>query len=306
MISQEQSLRRAMEIGNERDAEVDFNLPMSIFVTEYYRRNPQAYGHGIVNKIIFDTQGLLKSCPSEYGDAFSTSNNKKGTAELFYEGKSSFSSKKGTFRITHIRDFQDFDYFIICFVDRQDKFKEYYYILPKDYICKNPDVFKLGNMNNSKKENQNNVNVDKCVTIKKEVVFEKFGENNLLYGTDYKDLMSCIKSERLHGSMFVNPYKMSTPSKVRMFENPNTPIFKQTAVNTVLEKAIKKQVDFTNKAINELMKPKYSEKKYNRYTDQIGYYKGWVDGLKKTTKKTKTLTTYNDGYTEAKKWLKTL
>jgi hypothetical protein len=205
MITRKESLRKAEETSKERDGIVDINLPMPIFITEVYRHNSQGYGTEIANKIIHDSKGKLSPCHPDLGDATSECNLfKDGTKKIYYEIKSSFSRKNGRLGLTHIRDYQNFDYFIVCFVDRTNKFKEYYYLLPKSFICEN---FKLSAMNNTTITNQENKNVPKTMSLKMEKALNLFGDANILYGTSYKDLMSFLKNDVVHGSMFVNPYK---------------------------------------------------------------------------------------------------
>jgi hypothetical protein len=134
---------------------------------------------------------LIRSKPDD-GDAHSIIC--QGIKEIikFYEIKSSFSQKTEEFRLTHIRDYQSFDCFIICYVDVQDNFKQYYYILEKSFICENPD-FTLSAMDNTQKANLGNTNINKAMTIKKDDAFYFFGQGNLLNGTSYNDLLNYFK-----------------------------------------------------------------------------------------------------------------
>jgi hypothetical protein len=199
MITQEESLVKAKQISSERDGEIDFNLPMAILITEIYRLNTQGYGAGIPKKIIQDSQGILTPCHPDFGDAYGIFKKIK----KFFELKSSYSRKSGRYGIAHIRDYQTFDYFIICFVDREDNFKPYFYLLTKSFIC---DNFKLKAMNNTDKANKDNVNIDKTMSISKEKAYYMFGEANLLNGTSYQDLMDFLRNAKPEGNMLVNPH----------------------------------------------------------------------------------------------------
>ena len=188
---------------------VDVNLPMLIFLTEIYRRNPQAYGNRICEKIIYDTNGKLRFTTPDFGDAYS----KHGKNKIFYEIKSSYLRlETNTFRITHIRDYQNFDYFIICFIDRSDNFKPYFYFLPKSFICNN---FTLTPMNNTKKANMGNLNIDKAMSINREEAFYRFESASLLNGTSYEDLMAYLKVKDNQGNAIVNPNKRTYNKQVK-------------------------------------------------------------------------------------------
>lgn len=211
MTTLKNSLKRAVEIGLERDRNINLNQKIESFVTDAFTHTPSSYGHLLCKKIIYDSNGVLLRCEPDFGDAVSFSDNTELIRRLLnYEVKTSYLDlKTNTFRLTHLRDYQDFDYFIVCFIDRSDNFKPHFYVLTRSFICDNKELFKLHAMNNTNRANQDNVNIDKAITIKKEVAFNLFGKNNLLPGTSYDDLITAIKNYELH-DLFNKNKKMKT------------------------------------------------------------------------------------------------
>jgi len=178
---------RAAEKGANKRARkmrrnIDINMNMGILLKEMNDLKSQVYGKMIEKKVIYDSEGILIPGGKDEADSY-LFNVHTGRKE-YYEIKSSYSSKKGTHRITHIRDDQNFNYFLLCFVDQDDNYKERFFLLPKDYIIEN---FKLTAMNGTKKSNKDNKVVNKSMTIRKEVAYDLFGQNNVLRGTSYRD-----------------------------------------------------------------------------------------------------------------------
>jgi len=189
----EEELKRSKDVKDERNLKLDYSSQIRIFLLQAYRKNPSSYGTEICKKIMFDSMGKLIHSKPDDGDAYSLVSSKKGKIYEYYEIKSSYSQKlSGEFRIAHIRDYQDFNYFIICLVDTEDDFQEYFYLLDKSFICENSN-FNLSAMNNTKKANMLNVNIDKGMSIKKDEAFYLFGMGNLLCGTSYDDLLNYFR-----------------------------------------------------------------------------------------------------------------
>jgi len=210
MISHQESLHGAILSDHNRKSKIDLTIPMQTHLTETVRlgKFPAAYGYQIAIKIIYDCLGILISSNSkkEIGDAYTFSPNLNHLARLlYYEIKSSFLDIiNDTFKIDHIRDYQDFDFFILCFVDKIDNYKGRFYILPKNFICDNSSIFKLSAMNNTKYDNQKNQNVDKQLRIKKEIVYDFFEKNNLAPTSNYEDVVRLLCTRQLHETVSKN------------------------------------------------------------------------------------------------------
>jgi hypothetical protein len=176
-IAQKDANKRVHEMRKK----IDITLPMTILVKIINGLKSQVYGLLIQRKIIYDSMEKLFAGGKDEADSYLY--NPTIGKKIFYEIKSSYSSEKGTYRVTHIRDYQeDFDYFLICLIDQDNDCNERFYVLPKSFILNN---FKVIPMNGTKKANQDNKNIDKAMTIRKEVAYKVFGENNLLKNTSY-------------------------------------------------------------------------------------------------------------------------
>jgi hypothetical protein len=269
MISKEESLKRSEEISAERDATIDINLPIDIFVTELYRKNSQSFGLGMGRKIIHDSNGALISSDPDHGDAYSTNT----SDPLFHEAKSSCSGIKGIYNIVHIRPYQNFDYFILCFVDRKDKFKQQYFLIPKSFIC---DNFKLSNMNNTRKSNKKNKEIDKRMSIKTEVAHYYFGNANLLADTSYDTLQHYLQSTDENKSMYSNP---NPNLNFKSLRSERRAFVRSMKINdSVIEKS--KEIIFTlTETIKLLSEDDYDFKAFNTFRRKYMKAKGWVDSL---------------------------
>lgn len=212
-ITVEESRRKAEEADLLRRTPLDLGMNMTKFITEaFYRKVSASTGLQLAKKMILDTKGVLMPTESDMGDAFSVSRIiDLITRILYYEIKTSFLNiDHKNFRIDHIRDYQDFDYFLICFVDKLNKYEGLFYILPMDFICKNPSVFSLSAMNNTKRANMNNINIDKKLVVKRDVVYDLFPKYSLIPTTKYKDFLEMLMSYELHNirsKTILQPFK---------------------------------------------------------------------------------------------------
>lgn len=216
----EAEIRRA-----EANRLINYNLPMLIFLKDMVGRLTQIYGPHIELKIVYDSVGHLKKAPKNYGDRYAYSPLHK--RKIYFEIKTSFSSDENTYRITHTRSYELFDYFLICLVDQDDQFTPRFYLLPKEFITNNPK-FKLGAMNGNADTNELNVNIEMSKTISKDFAHSYFGHHNVLKGTDYSHWIDFLNT-----ILFV-PQKQNM--MVNMMTNPIVPtgkkyIFKVNDIN---------------------------------------------------------------------------
>lgn len=148
---------------------------------------PSFYGDQLPKKIVWDTFGQLKFVPSclSRGDLHKN-------YDKFFEVKISYISKNESYNITHIRPWQDFDYYLLCFVDL-DKEMYNFYCVSKEVITNNPELT-LGEMNNPKELNEYNEYVGMRITIKSDDVEWLIGKHNVLDSTDYNSLLKFIST----------------------------------------------------------------------------------------------------------------
>jgi hypothetical protein len=166
-----------------KSKEVDYMLPLNHFIMDcYVRLNPCSYGLRIASKICIDSSLPQVSSRLGLGDCM--------VGERAYEIKVSFLSQENTYCITHIRMWQKFTHYILCFVDCRDNFTPNFIVLNKFELNK----LNLGAMNNTKEANVDNHNIELRVTIKKDSKEYNFLlRNNLLNGTSYGDLREYIE-----------------------------------------------------------------------------------------------------------------
>jgi len=165
-----------------------YNLPIKEFISAIYDGcGSQTYGKCFVKKLIKDSSFILSEISPNEDKGDCTINNK-----IFVEIKISYyNNSNNGYGIHNIRDYQDFDYFFLCFVN--DKMTPVFYCVTKDVIVKNP-ILNMSNQNGTKFANLNNDKVGKSVRIKDNELKWILGKHNLLKNTTYKALIDFIKN----------------------------------------------------------------------------------------------------------------
>jgi hypothetical protein len=137
------------------DRSVDYNLSFNDFVCEcYVKLTPNSYGAHIQNKLIQDLN-LIEVPSSENRGDFSC-------CDKYCEFKVSFFSKKTeSYCITHIRPWQNLEYYVLCFVDCVKDFTPNFYVLNKSVMSQ----LKTGYMNGTPESNKNNANIELRATV---------------------------------------------------------------------------------------------------------------------------------------------
>ena len=165
----------------------DYSLKMSDFILTIYKVcTPNKYGSVFPSKIQYDAGYFLKTVDLKLDRGDIHINFKK-----FFEVKISYLNRNKKFSITNIRDWQDLDYFILCFIN--ENFKPSFYCVPKNIITDNPKITLTG-MNNSKEVNRYNTYVGKPTTIDPVDVNWLFKKHSVPKGTSYPLLLSFLKT----------------------------------------------------------------------------------------------------------------
>lgn len=165
-----------------QSTDMNFDLGFDDFIADcYVRLKPCSYG-GIIEKKIRKDVNLISVAPSENrGDVIFGGDR----AEI----KVSYLGKNRSYRLTHLRGWQDFKYYIICFVDCENDFEYELYLLDKTVM----NNFKLVAMNGTHESNSENGNIEMCLTVKKGGDKHNiFKDNNLLSGTKIGDLINFV------------------------------------------------------------------------------------------------------------------
>jgi hypothetical protein len=171
----------------EQSNDVNFSLNFIDFVADcYVRLKPCSYGCRIQKKITDDFG--LKSVPAKENRGDFTLGDKYG------EIKTSFLDKGYSYNLTHLRFWQKFNYYLLCFIDCEDNFKPEFYLLDK-YVL---NQFKLTPMNGTRESNGENNNIELRITIKKNsdshYTLKKY---NKLNGNTFNDLMNYVKEKNV-------------------------------------------------------------------------------------------------------------
>jgi hypothetical protein len=168
------------------------NLPFDDFIVKICDDfiSPNEYGTWVCNKIIHDSKGKLNGVnqSEEMGDCTIR-------RSIYYESKVSILHQSGKFGIRNIRPWQNYDYFLLCFVDTSEKkYRTYFYIVPKEVVLNNPFI-NLGIMNSTKDANKGNKKVPLATTFNSFEHTRLFGKHTILKGTSYPQLMKYIDKE---------------------------------------------------------------------------------------------------------------
>ena len=169
----------------EMDKSVDYSLSIEDFICQcYVNLTPNSYGKRVEERIRQEIDVVRVPQSKDLGDY--------KASRMYIECKVSYCSrKKNTYNITHIRPWQMFNYYLLCFVDCDDNFRPHYYLVNKHVIHK----MKLGYMNGTPKSNLNNHNVEYRVTINKNSdKMKSIIKGNLLEDTSLESLKKFIDS----------------------------------------------------------------------------------------------------------------
>ena len=174
-------LRRALE-KFKTNKDIDLNLDLIDYICECYTKlNPCSYGSRIENKI----KKILKVKTVKKGE--NRGDFSFGTK--YGEIKITFLSQTNCYNITHIRLYQDFDFYLFCFIDCEEMFTPNFYLIPKNIMNKLP----LTSMNGTEESNMKNKNVDQRITIKKDSKEHKLIiKHSILKGSTINDLNAYI------------------------------------------------------------------------------------------------------------------
>ena len=222
-------IKNCMEKFNSKNKvdNQDYNLPIDEFLmTLYSSCDPQAYGKQFPKKLLKDVGTKLNLfempdkidegdlglifptySPWEFceGRNINTPDGKKNInvyKKITFEAKLSYLNRKEKYGIRQIRLYQDFDFFILCFVDCKDDFLPQFTCVKQNTI---EQLFTLTPMNGTKKANEKNGNVPYSATVSKgsEQMDLLFGEYNLLNGTTYNHLLNFLSQKNIDAIMSI-------------------------------------------------------------------------------------------------------
>ena len=166
---------------------IDYNVSLYEFICQcYIKLNPNTYGTYMENAIT----NLLRAKKMKKGDELGDI----AIGGKYYEVKTSYLGQSGdTYTITHIRQWQKFNYYLLCFIDCDNDFTPHFYLLNKNVM----DMIKLDNMNGTSNSNIDNTKVEKRVTIKVGTYNHRvIVRNNILKDTTIDSLYDFVNEQR--------------------------------------------------------------------------------------------------------------
>lgn len=169
----------AAQLKRNKDKSVDYKLNFQDFICQcYVNLNPNSYGTHIEDYISRSIHGYNIRASAERGDFV--------VGDYYFEFKASYLSEKySSYSLTHLRKWQQFNYYLCCFIDCDDNFKSYFYLIDKNMVEK----MNLSFMNGTPKSNENNTNVEMRLTVKVDSHNHKvLRKYNLLQDTSFETM----------------------------------------------------------------------------------------------------------------------
>jgi len=237
----------------------DYRLPIDEFLMSLYLKcTPASYGKKFPLKLLGDCQrkgiyareisdnencGDIRICYPQIdgssagwfncADTFMSFNE---ISEYRIEMKISYLTKNDIYNIKGIRLYQDFDFYLLCFVDSKNNFKPRFACIEKDVLNRSESIT-LTPLSGTKKSNINNENVVYSTSIKNgsfifDMLFDSYDNSgyNLLKDDTYESLISFLSYLNKSAMM---KYLNNKETEKKIIKNLNmwSPTKKYTYVN---------------------------------------------------------------------------
>tara|TARA_Y100000034_G_scaffold120894_1_gene164483 strand:- start:518 stop:1525 length:1008 start_codon:yes stop_codon:yes gene_type:complete len=228
MKEKEELIKNCIEKFNTKNhvKHSDYNLPIDEFLMVLYKScDPQCYGTQFPKKLLKDGENDLnlfempdKIDDGDVGLIYPTydswfgggrhvatpdgNQDIKTYKKITFEAKLSFLHKNGSYGIRQIRLYQDFNFFLICFVDCEDNFTPSFTCINQQDI---KNICHLTPTNGTKEANKKNGNIPYSLNVTKGSYQMKllFDEYNLLRGTTYNDVLNFLSKKNIEVMMEV-------------------------------------------------------------------------------------------------------
>ena len=169
------------------DKTVNHELPLIDFLCQcYVTLAPNSYGSQIERYLEYHLHAINVCASEERGDFRIT--------RKYFEVKVSYLGQNtDSFNMTHLRPWQNFNYYLCCFIDCDDDFTPHFYVVDRNIVSK----MKLGFMNGTPKSNIDNTNVEMRATLTRgKENFRMITKHNLLKDTTYESLKEFVNEIR--------------------------------------------------------------------------------------------------------------
>jgi len=178
---------QAAKDKRDSNKKIDYKVNLYEFICQcYVKLNPNSYG-SYMEGAIANLLCAIKMKPSdELGDI--------AMAGKYFEIKTSYLGQSGdTYSITHIRQWQNFNYYLLCFIDCDNDFTPHFYVLNKNVM----GMMKLNYMNGTPSSNMDNLRVEMRATVKVGAHNHKvIVKHNILKDTTFDSLCEFINEQR--------------------------------------------------------------------------------------------------------------
>ena len=169
------------------DKTVNHELSLIDFLCQcYVNLAPNAYGAQI-QKYLETNLDAINVCASKGRGDFKI-------LKKYFEVKVSYLTQKNdSFNLTHLRTWQNFNYYLCCFIDCDDNFTPHFYVVDRKIVSQ----MKLNYMNGTPKSNEDNTNVEMRATLTRgKENFRMINKHNLLKVTTYESLKEFVREIR--------------------------------------------------------------------------------------------------------------
>jgi hypothetical protein len=208
----------------------DYELPIDEFLVSIHNEcDPGVYGNYFAKRVIKDSKGVLKPVNITENRGDCKFNSKDTGEDMYVELKITFLSERtNSYKLSNLRFYQDFNYFLFCFVDKLTM--EYYFFLVEKKSLEECGFFKFTPMSGTLIENYNKNSVIYSSTVSVSEMLWVFGKLTLLDGTTYESLMKYINDKSVNNfipNTLISKYivnKEDNIKKVEVIKSPATKV----------------------------------------------------------------------------------
>ena len=156
MITHTNRYLQAAKDKRASNKKIDYNVNLQEFICQcYVKLNPNSYGFYMEDAITKILRATKMKASDGLGDI--------SIAGKYYEVKTSYLTQSGdSYNITHIRPWQNINYYLLCFIDCDNDFTPHFYVINKNII----NMMKLSYMNGTPNSNMDNLNIELRASVK--------------------------------------------------------------------------------------------------------------------------------------------
>jgi hypothetical protein len=187
MITTTNRYLQAAKDKRASNKKIDYHVNLIEFICQcYVKLNPNSYGFYMEDAITKILRATKMKASDGLGDI--------SIAGQYYEVKTSYLTQSGdSYNITHIRPWQNINYYLLCFIDCDNDFTPYFYVINKNII----NMMKLSYMNGTPNSNMDNLNIELRASVKIDGHNHKvITKHNLLKDTTINSLFNFINEQK--------------------------------------------------------------------------------------------------------------